>query len=163
MTRPAILLVHEPYFFPWVPDRIALTLAGHMHGGQVNLPIIGPPVSLLKRRSGKYIYGEYALGERRMIVSGGLGTSLAPVRILRPPEVVMVKLGGDGRGSPKPYSNRIGAIEATSNAAIVQLKGRVTRGSFSRRLSEAPNSIQTPLHGIAIKAQSAAMKITLLV
>ena len=53
-------------------------------------------VSLLKRRSGKYIYGEYALGERRMIVSGGLGTSLAPVRILRPPEVVMVKLGGDG-------------------------------------------------------------------
>jgi predicted MPP superfamily phosphohydrolase len=93
---PAILLVHEPYFFPWVPDRIALTLAGHMHGGQVNLPIIGPPVSLLKRRSGKYVYGEYTLGERRMIVSGGLGTSLAPVRILRPPEVVMVKLGGDG-------------------------------------------------------------------
>ena len=41
---PAILLVHEPYFFPWVPDRIALTLAGHMHGGQVNLPIIGAPV-----------------------------------------------------------------------------------------------------------------------
>jgi predicted MPP superfamily phosphohydrolase len=93
---PAILLVHEPYFFPWVPDRFALTLAGHMHGGQVNLPIIGPPVSLLKRRSGKYIYGEYALGEKRMIVSGGLGTSLAPVRILRPPEVVIVKLGGDG-------------------------------------------------------------------
>lgn len=93
---PAILLVHEPYFFPWVPDRIALTLAGHMHGGQVNLPIIGPPVSLLKRRSGKYIYGEYALGERRMIVSGGLGTSLAPVRVFRPPEVVMVKLGGGG-------------------------------------------------------------------
>jgi predicted MPP superfamily phosphohydrolase len=94
---PAILLVHEPYYFPWVPDRIALTFAGHMHGGQVNLPIIGPPIGLLKRRSGKYVYGEYALGERRMIVSGGLGTSLAPVRILRPPEVVMVKLGGTVR------------------------------------------------------------------
>jgi predicted MPP superfamily phosphohydrolase len=93
---PAILLVHEPYFFSWVPDRFALTLAGHMHGGQVNLPIIGAPVGLLKRRSSKYIYGEYALGEKRMIVSGGLGTSLAPVRILRPPEVVMVKLGGEG-------------------------------------------------------------------
>jgi uncharacterized protein len=94
---PAILLVHEPYFFPWVPDRIALTLAGHMHGGQVNLPILGAPVSLIKRRSAKFIYGEYALGQRRMIVSGGLGTSYAPVRILRPPEVVMVKLGGDSR------------------------------------------------------------------
>ena len=66
-----------------------------MHGGQVNLPIIGAPVGLLKRRSAKYIYGEYELGERRMIVSGGLGTSIAPVRILRPPEVVIVKLGGD--------------------------------------------------------------------
>jgi hypothetical protein len=65
-------------------------------------------------------------------------------------------------GSREPYSNRVGAIEATSNAAIVQLKGRVTRGSLSRRLSEAPNSNQTPLHGIAIKAQSAAMKKTLL-
>jgi uncharacterized protein len=93
---PAILLVHEPYFFPWVPNRIALTLAGHMHGGQINLPIVGAPVRLIKRGSGKYIYGEYALGHRRMIVSGGLGTSLAPVRIFRPPEVVTVKLGGDG-------------------------------------------------------------------
>jgi hypothetical protein len=93
---PAILLVHEPFFFPWVPNRIALTLSGHMHGGQVNLPIIGSPVHLLRGRSARYIYGEYALGERRMIVSGGLGTSYAPVRILRPPEVVMVKLGGDG-------------------------------------------------------------------
>jgi len=91
---PAILLVHEPYFFPWVPDRIALTLSGHMHGGQVNLPVIGSPVRLLKARSAKYIYGEYALGQKRMIVSGGLGTSYAPVRVLRPPEVVMVKLGG---------------------------------------------------------------------
>jgi predicted MPP superfamily phosphohydrolase len=91
---PAILLVHEPYFFPWVPSRIALTLSGHMHGGQINLPIIGAPVHLLRRRTGRFIYGEYALGERRMIVSGGLGTSYAPVRILRPPEVVTVKLGG---------------------------------------------------------------------
>ena len=58
----AILLVHEPYFFSWVPDRFALTLAGHMHGGQVNLSIIGAPMGLLKRRSSKYIYGEYVLG-----------------------------------------------------------------------------------------------------
>jgi predicted MPP superfamily phosphohydrolase len=37
--RRAILLVHEPYLFPWIPERITLTLSGHMHGGQVNLPI----------------------------------------------------------------------------------------------------------------------------
>ena len=95
-NAPAILLVHEPFFFPWVPNRIALTLAGHTHGGQVNFSIFGSPVHLLRQRSWKYIYGQYALGDRRLIVSGGLGTSYAPVRILRPPEVVMVKLGGDG-------------------------------------------------------------------
>ena len=92
---PAILLAHEPYIFPAVPDRIALTLSGHMHGGQVNLPLIGPPVHFIKKRSAKFVYGEYALRERKMIVSGGLGTSYAPIRVLRPPEVVMVKLGGE--------------------------------------------------------------------
>jgi predicted MPP superfamily phosphohydrolase len=59
------------------------------------LPLIGAPIHFIKRRSAKFVYGEYALGDRQMIVSGGLGTSLAPVRILRPPEVVMVKLGGE--------------------------------------------------------------------
>src|SRR5208283_2451306 len=92
---PAILLVHEPHLFPWAPDRIALTLSGHMHGGQVNLPIVGSPLAYLRHRHPRYVYGEYSLRERRMIVSGGLGTSFAPVRVLRPPEVVMVKLGGD--------------------------------------------------------------------
>jgi uncharacterized protein len=94
---PAILLAHEPYIFPAVPDRIALTLSGHMHGGQVNLPLIGAPIHFIKRRSAKFVYGEYALSERQMIVSGGLGTSFAPIRVLRPPEVVMVKLGGEGQ------------------------------------------------------------------
>ena len=92
---PAILLAHEPYIFPAVPDRVALTLSGHMHGGQVNLPFIGPPIHFMRQRSGRFVYGEYALGERQLIVSGGLGASFAPIRVLRPPEVVMVKLGGE--------------------------------------------------------------------
>jgi predicted MPP superfamily phosphohydrolase len=91
---PAILLAHEPYIFPRVPDRIALTLSGHMHGGQVNLPVIGTPLHYFRRRLGKFIYGDYEIGKRQMIVSGGLGTSIAPVRVLRPPEIVMIRLGG---------------------------------------------------------------------
>ena len=92
---PAILLAHEPYIFPALPDRIALTLAGHLHGGQINLPVLGAPIQYIKRRSSRFVYGEYALRERRLIVSGGLGTSYAPVRVFRPPEVVLVKLGGE--------------------------------------------------------------------
>src|SRR5271165_6995053 len=64
-------------------------------------------------------------------------------------------------GLGRSYSNMVGAIEAMSSAAIVQLNGRVTRGSLSSRLSEAPNSAQAPLQGIAIKAQSEAVKSTL--
>jgi hypothetical protein len=95
---PAILLAHEPYIFSRVPDRIALTLCGHTHGGQVNLPLIGSP--FVRSRAGEkpYVYGVYAEGERRLVVSGGLGTSLAPVRVLRPPEVVTIDLAGNAQG-----------------------------------------------------------------
>ncbi len=30
-----------------------------------------------------------------MIISAGLGTSIAPVRFMRPPEIVLVELGGE--------------------------------------------------------------------
>jgi uncharacterized protein len=35
---PIILLSHDPDVFPDVPERVALTLAGHLHGGQIDLP-----------------------------------------------------------------------------------------------------------------------------
>jgi uncharacterized protein len=94
---PAILLAHEPYIFPRVPDRVALTLCGHTHGGQVNIPFIGAP--LTSKVHGKYIYGVYNEGPRQLVVSGGLGESAAPVRFMRPPEVVMVTVAGGLRPS----------------------------------------------------------------
>ena len=39
---PVILLAHEPDIFPRVPARVALTLAGHTHGGQIRLPLVPP-------------------------------------------------------------------------------------------------------------------------
>jgi predicted MPP superfamily phosphohydrolase len=90
---PAILLAHEPFIFPRVPDRVSLTLCGHTHGGQVYIPFIGAPFAPTKH--GKpYIYGCYNEGPRQLIVSGGLGESAAPVRFLRPPEVVSVTVTG---------------------------------------------------------------------
>jgi hypothetical protein len=92
---PAILLAHEPYIFPKVPDRIALTLCGHTHGGQVVLPFIGPVVAD-ERFGPKLVYGHSSEGPRHIVVSAGLGTSLAPVRFMRPPEVVEVTVSGRG-------------------------------------------------------------------
>ncbi len=65
-----------------------------MHGGQVRLPLLGTPFVRGEARFRKYIYGVYQRGHRTLVLSGGLGTSFAPMRIGCPPEVVMVRLGG---------------------------------------------------------------------
>jgi len=89
---PAILLAHEPFIFPRVPKRVALTLCGHTHGGQINLPLAGPVFAELRYRS-KHVYGHMQEGGRHLIVSGGLGESILPMRFLRPPEIVLATLG----------------------------------------------------------------------
>ena len=90
---PAILLAHEPFIFPKVPARVALTLAGHTHGGQVNIPGVGNPL-LNRRLRADYQYGHVEEDGRHMIVSAGLGVSIVPARFMRPPELVEITLGG---------------------------------------------------------------------
>ena len=90
---PILLLVHEPDIFPRVPDRVALTLAGHTHGGQLRLPFIWP--SFVPSAYGaRYAYGHIVEDHRHMIVSGGLGTSIVPLRLGVPPEIVRVEVRG---------------------------------------------------------------------
>lgn len=88
-NAPAILLAHEPFIFRRAPKRIALTLCGHTHGGQVNLPLIGPVVAEM-RFGNRQIYGHYIDDGRHLVISGGLGDSILPVRFMRPPEIVEV-------------------------------------------------------------------------
>lgn len=97
-NAPIILLAHEPDIFPRVPNRVALTLCGHTHGGQVRLFGFSPIVP--SRFGNRYAYGHvvdtdalYAGGTRHMVVSGGLGCAIAPVRFGVPPEIVLVELG----------------------------------------------------------------------
>jgi uncharacterized protein len=89
---PVILMAHEPDIFPKVPDRVALTLSGHTHGGQVNL--FGWTPLVPSRYGSRYAYGHIIEGGRHLIVSAGLGNSILPVRFMRPPEIVLVELGG---------------------------------------------------------------------
>jgi uncharacterized protein len=89
---PILLLAHEPDIFPRVPRRVALTLAGHTHGGQLRLPLIWPAF-VPSKYGARFAYGHVAEAGRHMIVSGGLGTSLVPARLGVPPEIVHVQLG----------------------------------------------------------------------
>jgi uncharacterized protein len=98
---PVILLAHEPDIFPLVPGRVSLTLSGHTHGGQLRLFGYSPVVP--SRYGNRYAYGHIsetatdaaggAAKPRHLVVSGGLGCSIVPMRIGVPPEITVVELG----------------------------------------------------------------------
>lgn len=90
--EPAILMAHEPDIFTDVPDRIALTLAGHTHGGQVRL--FGHSPIVPSSYGNRFAYGHIVEDGRHLIVSSGLGFSGIPVRFGVPPELLVVELGG---------------------------------------------------------------------
>jgi predicted MPP superfamily phosphohydrolase len=97
---PVIMLAHEPDIFVNVPPRVSLTLAGHTHGGQVRIPLLWPQL-VPSRYGARFAYGHIVEGNRHMIVSGGLGTSFAPVRLGVPPEIVHVEIGGAATEPPR--------------------------------------------------------------
>jgi predicted MPP superfamily phosphohydrolase len=87
----AICTTHEPDSFPLLPKTCPLTVAGHTHGGQVNLPLLGRMVVPSKYGS-KYAQGFITENDRTVFVSTGIGTSIIPVRFRVPPEVSVLRL-----------------------------------------------------------------------
>lgn len=95
MTDPAavnVLLQHNPAHFPHAADAgFDLMLAGHTHGGQVNLPVLSENITLVRAFT-EFVRGHYRLGRSQLYVSCGLGTVGIPVRLGAPPEVTLVRL-----------------------------------------------------------------------
>ena len=94
--EPAIAMTHNPDVFPDIPARVCLTVAGHAHGGQVNLPFFGRPI-VPSRYGGRFAAGEVDEGGRRLFVTTGVGTSILPVRFRVIPEVVILTVGAGNR------------------------------------------------------------------
>ena len=89
--RPILVLTHSPALFPQIArPQVRVVLAGHTHGGQVRLPLLGP--FFLPRGSGIYPWGWYEQGGSWMFVSRGIGWSVAPVRFRSPPEVAVIRM-----------------------------------------------------------------------
>ena len=88
--EPAILLTHAPDIWGAIDRPPALTLAGHSHGGQVLMPLIG--ASRLPYLGASHVRGWYRRGEARLLVTAGLGSSGPPVRLGVPPEIVVLDL-----------------------------------------------------------------------
>jgi uncharacterized protein len=90
-TSPVVLMTHNPDVFPQVPARVALTLAGHTHGGQVKLPLLGTPI-VPSRFGSRFAAGHIIENGRHLYVATGVGTSILPVRFRVPPAVTVLTL-----------------------------------------------------------------------
>ncbi len=91
-----LLLSHRPGIFKACKDwNVQLTLAGHTHGGQVIVPMVGERGFSLAGLFVTYTHGLYESekdSEVRMYVSRGIGTIIAPVRLFCKPEIVEITL-----------------------------------------------------------------------
>ena len=86
-----LLLSHSPDQIGWAQQYgFDYVFAGHTHGGQIRLPLIGPIVSP-SRYGVKYSAGTFQFGDTVMHVSRGVSSD-EPIRILCPPELTLVTL-----------------------------------------------------------------------
>lgn len=90
-----VVLTHNPDLYPVIPKRAILMLAGHTHGGQVNLPYFGRPV--IPSRFGSWFAGghRWTRDGRHIYVTSGIGTTYLPIRFRVPPEIVVLTLKTD--------------------------------------------------------------------
>jgi len=89
-----IFLAHQPQ--PFLIDaakknNFNLYLAGHTHGGQITFvfPFIQLTPTMFET---KYTKGDFWFGDMLLVVTRGLGMSLAPIRYNSTPEVTLITL-----------------------------------------------------------------------
>jgi predicted MPP superfamily phosphohydrolase len=88
-----VVLSHSPDQFRWAQEQdVDLLLAGHNHGGQVNLPLLGA-VLVPSKHGVRYAAGAFRAGNTVMHVSRGTAC-LTPVRYFCPPEIAILVLKG---------------------------------------------------------------------
>ncbi len=91
-----ILMGHRPDYILSVQDvPIDLCLAGHTHGGQIRLPLIGPIITF-SQIPRSWARGYREIGKTRLNVSAGIGSEhsagLPSIRINCPPEMTLIEL-----------------------------------------------------------------------
>lgn len=87
-----VLLAHNPDTADKrCSKRIDLVISGHTHGGQVNIPFVGPP--LLPVRNKEYTSGlKRSLRGNPVFISRGIGWTVYPVRLNCYPEIAVLEL-----------------------------------------------------------------------
>ncbi len=87
-----LLLAHGPDVLRDPQSRRAdLLLAGHTHGGQILLPLIGP-TSCSSWYGPRYASGLFTVDGTKLFVTRGIGDGIVPVRVFCEPEVAVLEL-----------------------------------------------------------------------
>ena len=89
----AVVLTHAPEDFEELADlpQAQLVLAGHTHGGQVRLPIVGA-LRVPSRYGTRYARGLFRIRDTLFYVNAGIGMSHIPVRFMCRPELTLITL-----------------------------------------------------------------------
>lgn len=84
-----IAITHNPDSLLKTPEGITLMIAGHSHGGQVRLPIVGAQAWVNDRR---FMAGEVVLDGKHLFVTSGVGCTGPQIRFGVPPEIAVLTL-----------------------------------------------------------------------
>ena len=60
-----LVFTHNPDVFPSVSDRFSLLIAGHTHGGQVRVPLLGRPI-VPSKYGQRFAFGHVVEGRPRL-------------------------------------------------------------------------------------------------
>lgn len=103
-----IVLSHNPdtkamlQYFSW-----EMMLSGHTHGGQVVVPLLGPPILPIEDKA--YFQGLHTWKARRLYITRGVGGVLGGIRINCRPEITILDfVAGESPELPKPSGTTTG-------------------------------------------------------
>jgi predicted MPP superfamily phosphohydrolase len=90
--KPLLILMHQPHSLRALRGvDFALAMAGHTHGGQVNIPWLTDEVFLLTRDE-RYVNGYYVTSTGKLFVTPGIGITGMPLRFDCPPTIDVLEL-----------------------------------------------------------------------
>lgn len=90
--RTTVLLSHQPRVLDFAEaEKIGLIISGHTHGGQIDLPLIGPPARFATAEL-KYAQGLFRRRDTQLYVSRGTGVIGLPLRLGVRPEIAVLRL-----------------------------------------------------------------------
>ena len=91
-----VLLAHQPqYLERYAAAGVDLAFAGHAHGGQIRLPLIGGLYAPGQGFFPQLTQGLHTSGGTTLVISRGMGNSAFPLRLFNRPEIVALTLRAD--------------------------------------------------------------------